>query len=110
MEQLITKGSIMDQRVLQKSINLSAPLLITGETGTGKSFLAKNIFDLSRIHKERFLTAHLASLKEDLLESELFGYKKGAFTGAAKDGVPAAIITVAARITANVLNMVNISS
>jgi len=72
----------MDQRVLQKSINLSAPLLITGETGTGKSFLAKNIYDLSRIHKEKFLTAHLASLKEDLLESELFGYKKGAFTGA----------------------------
>lgn len=78
----------MDQRVFQKSINLSAPLLITGETGTGKSFLAKNIFDLSRIYKEKFLTAHLASLKEDLLESELFGYKKGAFTGAneAKNG------------------------
>lgn len=72
----------MDQRLLQKSINISAPLLITGETGTGKSFLAKKIFDLSRIYKDKFITAHLASLKEDLLESELFGYKKGAFTGA----------------------------
>lgn len=72
----------MDQRLLQKLINLSAPILLTGQTGTGKSFLAKNIFDHSRIHKEKFLTAHLASLKEDLLESELFGYKKGAFTGA----------------------------
>lgn len=72
----------MEQRLLQKSINISAPLLITGETGTGKSFLAKKIFDQSRIHKEKFITAHLASLKEDLLESELFGYKRGAFTGA----------------------------
>ena len=72
----------MDQRLFQKTINLSAPLLLTGETGTGKSFFAKNIFQNSNINKEKFLTAHLASLKEDLLESELFGYKKGAFTGA----------------------------
>lgn len=72
----------MNQKHLQKFINLAAPLLITGETGTGKSFLAKKIYDSSRIYKEKFLTAHLASLKEDLLESELFGYKKGAFTGA----------------------------
>lgn len=73
---------------LHKFINLSAPLLITGETGTGKSHLASKIFELSRIHKEKFITAHLASLKEDLLESELFGHKKGSFTGAieAKDG------------------------
>lgn len=72
----------MDQRLLLKSFNLSAPILLTGETGTGKSFLAKNIFEQSSIYKEKFLTVHLASLKEDLLESELFGYKKGAFTGA----------------------------
>ena len=72
----------MNQKSFQKFINLSAPLLITGETGTGKSFLAKKIFELSRIYKEKFLTAHLASLKEDLLESELFGHKKGSFTGA----------------------------
>lgn len=78
----------MNQRILQKSINLSAPLLLTGETGTGKSFLAKKIFENSQIFKEKFLTTHLASLKEDLIESELFGYKKGAFTGAseAKNG------------------------
>lgn len=78
----------MNQRHFQKFINLSAPLLITGETGTGKSFLAKKIFEASRIYKEKFITAHLASLKEDLLESELFGYKRGAFTGAieAKNG------------------------
>lgn len=66
----------------EKCINLKAPLLITGETGVGKSHLAREIYQRSRIHKEKFLTAHLASLKEDLLESELFGHKKGAFTGA----------------------------
>ena len=78
----------VNQKQLQKFINLSAPLLITGETGTGKSHLAMKIFESSRIFKEKFITVHLASLKEDLLESELFGYKKGAFTGAndAKSG------------------------
>ena len=67
---------------LNKIINLSAPILITGDTGTGKSALAKKIFNQSHIHREKFLTIHLASLKEELLESELFGHKKGAFTGA----------------------------
>ncbi|MBY0413429.1 MAG: sigma 54-interacting transcriptional regulator [Bdellovibrionales bacterium] len=71
-----------------KFINLKSPILITGETGTGKSYLAKEIFEASLIFKEKFLTVHLASLKEDLLESELFGHQKGSFTGAieAKNG------------------------
>jgi transcriptional regulator with PAS, ATPase and Fis domain len=72
----------MNHQNLQKFINLKAPILITGETGTGKSYLAKEIYQASHIHKEKFLTTHLASLKEDLLESELFGHKKGSFTGA----------------------------
>lgn len=72
----------MGHNNLQKYLNLSAPLLITGETGTGKSSLAKKIFEASRINREIFLTVHLATLKEDLLESELFGHKRGAFTGA----------------------------
>ena len=72
----------MDHKKFQKFINLSSPLLITGETGSGKSFLAKKIFNLANIYQEKFITVHLASLKEDLLESELYGYKKGAFTGA----------------------------
>ncbi len=72
----------MNQSNYKKLVNLSAPILITGETGTGKSVLAKKIFNESHIHREKFLTVHLASLKEDLIESELFGYKKGAFTGA----------------------------
>lgn len=72
----------MDLRNYKKFLNLSVPVLITGETGTGKSVLARKIFDQSHVHREKFLTVHLASLKEDLIESELFGYRKGAFTGA----------------------------
>lgn len=71
----------MDQS-FSKFLNLKSPLLITGETGTGKSHLAREIFEHSNIFKSKFLTAHLASLKEDLIESELFGHRRGAFTGA----------------------------
>ncbi len=67
---------------MKKFINLTSPILIRGETGTGKSFLAHEIFSKAHVHKDAFLTVHLASLKEDLLESELFGHKRGAFTGA----------------------------
>lgn len=72
----------MNTLLREKCINLKAPLLITGETGTGKSHLARDIYRQSSIHQEKFLTVHLATLKEDLLESELFGHKKGSFTGA----------------------------
>lgn len=72
----------MQETYIRKFTNITAPLLIRGETGTGKSFLAREIFNNSRIHKEKFLTVHLASLKEELIESELFGFKRGSFTGA----------------------------
>jgi DNA-binding NtrC family response regulator len=61
--------------LVKKLLNISSPILITGASGTGKSFLAKKIFNLSTINQEKFLIVHLASLKEDLLESELFGQK-----------------------------------
>jgi two-component system nitrogen regulation response regulator NtrX len=72
----------MHRQLITKFTNISAPLLLRGETGTGKSYLAQKIYQNSYIHKEKFLTAHLASLKEELIESELFGFKKGSFTGA----------------------------
>jgi transcriptional regulator with PAS, ATPase and Fis domain len=68
-----------------KYYNLTAPILICGETGTGKSRLAKMLYEKSQINKEKFLTLHLASIKEELLESELFGHKKGSFTGAVEN-------------------------
>lgn len=72
---------------LSAFLNLNKPILITGPTGTGKSFLAKQIFQDAKIYKQNFLTLHLASIKEDLIESELFGHKKGAFTGASEHKV-----------------------
>lgn len=75
----------MSQKLFKKLINISSPILITGETGTGKSRAARRLFELSDMAKEKFLTIHLASLKEELLESELFGHKKGTFTGATEN-------------------------
>lgn len=75
----------MNLLLLSKLININSPILITGPTGSGKSQLAHKIFGRSRIHRDQFLTLHLASLKDDLLESELFGHKRGSFTGASEN-------------------------
>ncbi|MGE5893565.1 MAG: sigma-54-dependent transcriptional regulator [bacterium] len=57
-------------------------LIIQGETGTGKSFLARAIHNLGRRAKGPFITVDIGAIPEALVESELFGYEKGAFTGA----------------------------
>ena len=63
----------------------SASILIEGETGTGKSKLAKWIHNLSSRRNKPFIKINCAAIPDTLLESELFGYVKGAFTGANKD-------------------------
>lgn len=63
-------------------------ILITGETGTGKSMLAKYIHDNSERTKGKFIELNCAAIPENLIESELFGYEAGAFTGAQKGGKP----------------------
>ncbi|MET1255997.1 sigma 54-interacting transcriptional regulator [Aliikangiella maris] len=67
---------------------LELPILITGETGTGKEILAKSIHENSSRKQNPFLAINCAALPENLLESELFGYSSGAFSGALKSGKP----------------------
>lgn len=63
-------------------------ILIGGESGTGKELFAQSIHNESRHSKGPFIAVNCAALPRDLVESELFGYEKGAFTGALKEGNP----------------------
>ncbi len=72
----------------QRFASIQAPLLIQGETGTGKELFARAIHQASPWNKATFLALNCAALPENLIESELFGYAPGAFTGAERSGKP----------------------
>lgn len=71
-------------RVLQAAAS-NANVIIYGESGTGKELVAQSIHDLSDRRHQQFITVNCGAVPEHLMESEFFGYRKGAFTGAATD-------------------------
>jgi transcriptional regulator with PAS, ATPase and Fis domain len=84
---LVSRSPLM-QRVFEALPAIAASpstVLILGETGTGKDLVARTLHDLSPRREAPFVAVNCGALPETLLESELFGYKAGAFTGALKD-------------------------
>jgi len=84
LENIIGESTAMRQlfETVQQVAPSRATVLITGETGTGKELIAKAIHNISPRKNGAFIPVHAAALPSTLLESELFGHEKGAFTGA----------------------------
>lgn len=76
------------KEILKNMKSSTSSIVITGETGTGKSLMAKLIHEQSMFQRGDFIEINCASIPESLFESELFGYEEGAFTGARKKGKP----------------------
>ena len=89
LQGLITGSETMLKvcRTVEKVAPANATVLLLGESGTGKEVLARGVHELSPRAGKRFVAINCAAIPDTLLESELFGYEKGAFTGAAKQTI-----------------------
>lgn len=85
--ELVGSSPLMEElyRMMERVCATDVPVLITGETGTGKELVARAIHFEGKRARGPFIAQNCSAFQESLLESELFGYVKGAFTGAVKD-------------------------
>ncbi|MDX9871631.1 MAG: sigma 54-interacting transcriptional regulator [Clostridia bacterium] len=85
---IVYRSDIMERLMLliHQLSKVDSNLIIYGETGVGKGLLARTIHELSTRHSGPFIKVNCSALPENLIESELFGYESGAFTGAQKGG------------------------
>lgn len=89
-DDIITNNPFM-KKTLARAVNIGmsdSTAMLYGESGTGKEMIAQSIHNISERNREPFVAVNCAALTENLLESELFGYEEGAFTGARKGGKP----------------------
>ncbi len=87
---LIHRSKVMQDVIMRarRFAQTDSTILVVGETGVGKEIIAQSIHNLSRRGRFPFVSINCAALPEQLLESELFGYEEGAFTGSKKGGKP----------------------
>ena len=87
LEMVVGQSTAMQtvMATLSKVARTRATVLILGESGTGKELIARALHQQGPDHEERFLAINCAAIPNELLESQLFGHRKGAFTGADKD-------------------------
>lgn len=85
---MLYKSSIMEEimELAYKLSDVESPIIISGESGVGKTLLARVINNSGKRKDKPFITVNCGAIPKDLMESELFGYKEGSFTGAKKQG------------------------
>lgn len=85
---LVGESAILESllRQIRMLAQVDGPVLISGETGTGKELIAQALHGLSRRSAAPFVAINMAAIPDSLMESELFGYAPGSFTGARRDG------------------------
>ena len=90
LEDLIYRSAAMEKMIGNAKVlaRTDSTILIMGQTGTGKEVVAQAVHTLGNRKKMPFVSVHCGALPEQLLESELFGYEEGAFTGSKKGGKP----------------------
>ncbi|MBV7273597.1 sigma 54-interacting transcriptional regulator [Clostridium sp. PL3] len=90
LDSIVGNSNLMNKtkNLAVQAAKYESNVLILGESGTGKELFARAIHEMSERKKEPFIAINCAAIPENLLESELFGYESGAFTGANKGGKP----------------------